>query len=634
MPSGHSVPSTRGPRVAAKIAEANMRYTKFRFQNFKGIEDLSIDVTGDVTTLVGLNESGKTTILEAICCFEYGSEDLQVINPGFETLRDPEQWIPISKRANFNDTIQITATVELDQDDKLAYRKHMLKNFGLRVADAPSVVKISEKHSFENSRSKSTSKTWDLSVNGTKGQQRNARSYQGNTAEWQGAVEYLKGELPRIWYFPNFLFELPERFALTGLDHLDDEERDRNSFYREIFEKVLSTQGNNADLDTHVVDRLGSAERADKKSLEAVLLGMGRAITQTVFDGWNRIFGRAPSAQEIQINAASDHGEAFLELQIKGPDGYFDLSERSLGFRWFFMFLLMTSFSGPSSERSRHRPLFLLDEPASNLHSSAQAELLKSFDGLTERCHLMYTTHSHHLIDLRWLDSAYVVKNGALGSLAFEDYLNANVASNTSISATPYRRFVNENPSQTSYFQPVLDLLDYRPSNLEPIPDVVLVEGKSDFYLLRYVSDILEIGADCPALIPGSGAGTLDTAIRLYIGWGKEFEVLLDGDTAGKKQLARYSELFEPALKGRCSLLPELCEDENAVEAESLLSTEDRKRIVETIYPDPAGRPTAKKALSRAVCELYARGEKVDLDPDTQARFETLIAALRDKLER
>ena len=53
-----------------------MRYTQFRIENYKGIEQLTLRLTGDVTTLIGLNESGKTTILEAIYCFSYGKEDL------------------------------------------------------------------------------------------------------------------------------------------------------------------------------------------------------------------------------------------------------------------------------------------------------------------------------------------------------------------------------------------------------------------------------------------------------------------------------------------------------------------------------------------------------------------------------
>lgn len=43
-----------------------MRYRAFHFENYKGIESMDLALTGDVTTLIGLNESGKTTILEAI----------------------------------------------------------------------------------------------------------------------------------------------------------------------------------------------------------------------------------------------------------------------------------------------------------------------------------------------------------------------------------------------------------------------------------------------------------------------------------------------------------------------------------------------------------------------------------------
>ena len=47
-----------------------MRYKSFRIQNFKGIKDTTIGLESalgvGVFALVGLNESGKTTILEAI----------------------------------------------------------------------------------------------------------------------------------------------------------------------------------------------------------------------------------------------------------------------------------------------------------------------------------------------------------------------------------------------------------------------------------------------------------------------------------------------------------------------------------------------------------------------------------------
>jgi predicted ATPase len=603
-----------------------VRYTEFRFRNFKGIEDMKLDLSGDVTTLIGLNESGKTTILEAIFCFSYGAEDLQVINPGMASLRAPERWIPIARRANFNDSIEITAIVELSDADREALRTHMKNTFDLTLTTDPKEVVVSEHYRFANSRHTERKRFWTIALEGIKGRQRTSRKYVSPTAEWKGAVEYLTEKLPRLWYFPNFLFELPERFSLTSEPIAsEDEEVDKSRFYMATFEQILAELGIGANLETHIVQRLHSDERADQRSLNSLLLNMGRLITTTIVDGWARIFGRPPAAQEVVLAVEAEGAGASLELQIKGPDGYYDLSERSLGFRWFFMFLLMTSFHG--REDDDQRSLFLLDEPASNLHSSAQAELLKSFGNLVDKCYLIYTTHSHHLINVRWLDSAYVVKNSALDSLDFDDYLTTRMAANTSISATRYRQFVSEHPDQTSYFQPVLDLLDYRPSLLEPVPDVVLVEGKSDYYLLRYVIDVMGVEADVH-LVPGTGAGSLAPLIQLHIGWGKDFLVLLDGDVEGLKQRARYEKEFGPIVSDRFAMLPEICGEETVKEVEDLLEPADKATMIDTIFDATTNTPRPKKALNHAVIELYARREKVALEPASIDRFETLLKAL------
>ena len=62
--------------------------------------------------------------------------------------------------------------------------------------------------------------------------------------------------------------------------------------------------------------------------------------------------------------------------------------------------------------------MFLLDEPASNLHSTAQKRLLETFERFVgdeyKPLKLLYTTHSHHMINPKWLEGAFVVKNEAV----------------------------------------------------------------------------------------------------------------------------------------------------------------------------------------------------------------------------
>ncbi|MEU8303929.1 AAA family ATPase [Actinomadura sp. NPDC048955] len=629
-----------------------MKYKSFRFRNFKGIENLTLPLNEGVTTLIGLNESGKTTILEAIFAFSYGAEDLEAVNPGMSALSNREGWIPISRRANYNENISVTAVIELDEIDKKETRKYAQEKHNLTLTELSTTIAITEHYVYEDSLYKKKKVLWRIKVEGTRGKQRKARSYDAQNEEWQGIVKFIKTRLPKILYFPDFLFDLPDRFELapTKAPNLgfgdrfgkvkqvhepmgpsgERTRRARNKFYRATFENIVHQAGNGANLDTHVIARLRSGNLADRRNLGALLHDMSQMVTETVFGGWNRIFGRAPAAQEIQIDAnIDDDGVPFLELRIKGPDGYYDLAERSLGFRWFFMFLLMTSFQGKST--SKTKPLILLDEPASNLHSSAQAELLKSFEKLIEGCSLVYSTHSHHLINVKWLDSAYVVRNSILDSADLEKYLSARGGS-TVITATRYRAFVSQNPAKTSYIQPVLDLLQHQPSVLEPVPNVALVEGKSDFFALRYANEVLGIGPDVK-LVPGGGAGSLEPLIRLYIGWGKNFLILLDGDTEGEKQRQRYEHEFGPLVRGRIATLPELCKNGQVKELEDLFSVDDKRVIVARIFPDlDPSRRISKKNIQRSLVELYALKERVTLSPDTIDQFEELLDELQGRL--
>ena len=62
-----------------------MKILEFRIQNFKGINDATVKLTGNegsIYTLVGLNESGKTTVLQAINFFNADVDGIHAIAQG------------------------------------------------------------------------------------------------------------------------------------------------------------------------------------------------------------------------------------------------------------------------------------------------------------------------------------------------------------------------------------------------------------------------------------------------------------------------------------------------------------------------------------------------------------------------
>jgi hypothetical protein len=516
-----------------------VRYTRFRISNFKGIESLRLDLLAPprlgVHTLVGLNESGKTTILEAIDRWSYRESLDAVSPPGYEQT-DVHELIPIAHRANFNDSIIIEADCELEPADQVTLQRLARERHGIVLSDDVGPFAIAQTYKFASSRitQNQPKSTWSLSARGKWAGRARARSLQGE--QWQQLVGVVKELLPRIVYFPNFLFEFPDRIFLENAP--SDEAR--HNFYRTVLQDVLDAIGDKTTLSEHVLARAKSTEEFAKKSLESVLLKMGGHITKTVFGAWDKIFKHPAGKKEIVVGLDRDaRGVWYLQLRLKEGQEHYEISERSLGFRWFFTYLLLTQYRGFRSGGPRG-VVFLLDEPASNLHPSAQTQLLDSFTTLPTWCSVIYTTHSHHLIKPDWLDGAYVVRNEGLQyGITDEDY----TAKRTLISLTRYREFAVKYPHQTTYFQPILDVLDYRPTLLENVPDVIMVEGKNDFFTVRYMISRLGVGGDLH-LMPGGGAGSLDNIIRLYVAWGKRFFVLLDSDSEGTKQKKRYEDVF------------------------------------------------------------------------------------------
>lgn len=156
----------------------------------------------------------------------------------------------------------------------------------------------------------------------------------------------------------------------------------------------------------------------------------------------------------------------------------------------------------------------------------------------------------------------------------------------------------------------------------------MIVEGKSDFYYLRYFSDILNLGHEMH-FAPGGGAGSLDTLISLYVGWARNFVVLLDDDSEGRAQRERYEQTFGPFVSGRCKTLRDLA-GAGVREIEGLLTSDDRISVLAAVH-GTAPRYT-KKALLAAVLELYARGEAVELSMESTDRISGLLGRLSDEL--
>jgi len=606
----------------------SVRYTQFVIKNFKGIQKLTFELpakgASPIITLVGLNESGKTTILEAINSFTYGTDDLKALDLYGYSEPDPHDMIPIAARANFNGSVVICAHVTLDQADETALRKHLRDEHDFALSECTTSFTVEDVYPFTASRYDQSDfkRRWSFILSGTIGRQRKPRDIRARNPIWLSAVKFLGARMPRIWYFPNFLFEFPSKIYLEASDDLPALVRERHAFYRRLLQDIIHSIDSTATIEKHILDRARSDDQNDRRSLAGLLLEMGRAVTQTIFGAWNKIFHRAVSNKRILIaNGTDEEGRHFLSFQIEDNDGYYSISERSLGFRWFFVYLLITSYR-TRAHRHHGAMLLLLDEPASNLHSRAQEQLLRSFGELVDRCVVLYTTHSSHMINPHWLESTYIVQNKAVDYSEIND-LEYN-ARCTDIAIKKYRTFVGAHPTQTTYFQPILDVLEYAPPVVGMGGKSVIVEGKTDYYLLKYLMEITKTTE--LALIPGGGAGSATPLLSLYIGWGRPFVVLLDGDKEGQRQKRNYVDAFGESIAEHIALLSDIKGFRTGQCIEACLDADDGMKIINTVFPNR--RVYDKKMLHRVIPELLATNEYVDICSETRDNCKAIVSHL------
>ena len=591
--------------------------------NFKGIENISIDLSqhpsGGIFTLVGLNESGKTTVLQAINQFKHNTETLLPLKMEGYRPDDYNDMIPLSKRANFNDKIITKITYTLDVQDNKLLRGLMKEKLGFELAKDINTFSIASTYFFENSKFFKNMNNWDIEIR--------SRDASGNekileSDEWQKAVKEIIQLLPVIHFFPTFLFDFPDRIYLE--DSSIDLEKSR--IYKQIVQDILDSLKLDVTIEKHIVERFKSKDSGDKRSLEHLLRSMQHQLNSIIFTQWKKIFSNIKRSLEIDVSVDSDEIGVYVQFKIiDGIETYF-LKEKSTGFRWFFTFLLFTSFR-EHRKNSNRSVLYLFDEPASNLHPTAQTLLLKSFEKLSKKSLIIFSTHSRYMINPDWLENAYIVRNE--GIIYDGNEMVNYPPTRTKISAERYKTFISSNPSESSYFQPILDVLEYAPSRLEFVPNTVMVEGKTDYYIINYFAQ-LHFGNEFKfSVLPGSNAASLEIPIRLYLCWGRNFTVIYDGDKAGTEAKRKMERSFGPVVTGKLYTLDDVDKTWSNTRIEKLITDSDKKSVINHVFLDNV---VNKNRLNKSLQELFLKREKFAFGDKTEDNMKRLLNFIKLKL--
>src|SRR5690606_3540102 len=112
------------------------RILDFEIKNYKGIVNTRIELSGKIDTpivmLIGLNESGKTTLLEAISQFVSSDKSVSSLYTFSPENHKEFTFIPASQKGSFKGVVSVAATVQLDEAEVMAI-KELAEQFGYEV---------------------------------------------------------------------------------------------------------------------------------------------------------------------------------------------------------------------------------------------------------------------------------------------------------------------------------------------------------------------------------------------------------------------------------------------------------------------------------------------------------------------
>src|SRR3989344_8140310 len=313
-----------------------MIYKSFKIKNFKGIDGVVVDlVNSRIVTLVGLNESGKTSIMEGVHLF------YQMVKGEQLTTERLNEFRP--KGIAFSGVVEISGSLLLEDGDKKKI-EHYWKNIlhKRNSLEFPTEFNYNYKFVFELHNHKNTEQTCTFAVK-TKNSKRELS--ETDKTSWQSLINYIKSDIvPEILYYDDFIFLIPERicFAKTGTPETEEITDKNNKIWQSVVSDILRSVNDRLLFQNHVVDNW----EKDKDTASNSLAQMEKVLNEKITSRWGDLFGENKiNFKEIKLFPEYAADKLYITFKISTESKKeFLVKERSKGFKWFFSFLLFTEF--------------------------------------------------------------------------------------------------------------------------------------------------------------------------------------------------------------------------------------------------------------------------------------------------
>ncbi len=507
-----------------------MKIKEVQIINFKSIEEIivpfqeygSSSQKSKACIFVGLNETGKTSILEALNLIDKDFSGIDYEECCFKPSLDDNQWIELivmfEQKVNsyWVDHFVKTCGIPEEIADKIKFAD-LSKNLSIKndIVDKSYVVDIEdielfeylvqdenihlirEKNAVEEVINMDNAKSFIL------GNQEllTKRKLEGIIAETLEKVFDVNIPKVQIWKpKPEYLINAPIDLSLF---------KDDTSLslpLKNIFR--IGGFNSNESIKATIERALSNQEKTDELRDKLSL-----ATTKHL----NRIWKEHKIKVVISINGTNC--QVFIEDNDK-KHNYFRMEQRSDGFQQFVSLILSLSAQNESNELRNN--VILIDEPEVHLHPSGVRYMRDEILKIGKNNHVFVSTHSHYMVDTNTPERHWIVKKEKSETIV-----------NQIGESTP----VEDDDVLTSAFG--LNLFkELLPQN------ILVVEGGDDKHIVNHILKVMDI-AQTYSIKSAGGASKAPGIASLLSNEKVPAYILFDDDKEGRDNKKRIFDKFK-----------------------------------------------------------------------------------------
>lgn len=600
---------------------------KIYIENFLSlVNEQELKISNRITTLIGGNAAGKTSILKAISKLNGESIDTKEKNINHkndETKIFAKFRISVSEQKEIN-------SIYHDEDDNrfilypasedIFYNLYLKENGELEYSlcnqneeeidlielSIPTIInyfddllkeiendevkiKIIDKISNKNTISKVLDELTEEEKNMITDNIKNMLS------KLSKKITDLSNTL-----IPNYKFIYMNSFKDVLVDKILIDDIDKNK-------TVLNFLDIAGIKKEEIINAVNSDDRQQIRTIE-------NKTVSVVTQHFKKIFSQVKDDEYFKISMTIDNKNRSLDFWIQNKitgEAVLPFSAESEGMQWYLsMYLRLYEYFNNIEENTKY--ILLLDEPNIYLHAEAQYDLLNNvFKQKLRDVQIIYSTHSPYMIDAEDLYSLRIV-----------DKDDETKIFNMTIDYLKFKR-KNEKIGDVDVLSPALIATGINISNqltISPSDKIIVVEGPHDYYMLSAMKEILKIDDNDIKIIPCHGATKVPFMCSYLYGLGYNIVALLDNDTDGRKAMKELSFENEDLDFIKVLLYSKKDNDSNNCILEDLFSEGDRIKYM----------PQKSTVNYRTI---YDSRSNIKFDSETKSNFKNIFKFINNSFK-